>query len=140
MTTPLLGLFVSAGFLVALSSLFHIEKRRGKRIFEPLRGLFDMFVGKLVSAIDNFFYMLSRDVFRQTVHYFFHTLLSATLAGIESLELRVKGLLQSNRILAKKLNTERTTRNKLDEVAEHKASIALSDDEKREQRLESLEG
>jgi hypothetical protein len=47
---------------------------------------------------------------------------------------------RSNRMLAKKSDKERTQRNKLEEVALHKLEVALTEEEKRIRKRQSIEG
>jgi len=82
---------------------------------------------------------LGRDMPRQSVHYLFHGLLVSVLRFIKRLEVWLQTVLRSNRKLAERARTEVRTKNIFDEIAEHKASIALSEAEKKRRRRKLLE-
>jgi hypothetical protein len=73
-------------------------------------------------------------------HYFLHTFLTGAIATLSGLEDKLRTTLRANRALAKRSDTERSEMNKLDEIALHKMEIALSEEEKRIRRRQSLEG
>jgi len=79
-------------------------------------------------------------VIRETLQYFFHTILRGSIGTLRVLEERLKSILRRNRSLAKKSDIERKERNTLEELALHKMEVALSEKEKRIRRQKSLEG
>lgn len=79
--------------------------------------------------------------FRQTLHFIIHRLIKLLLALVAKLESLLKKLQQVNRRAARvyrKKRDENAPSTELKEVAEHAQTIKLSDDEKREKRIEML--
>ena len=140
MSTELMGLVISATTATVLALLFRFEQSRGMRFLAPARVWFDRLISRFEMLYEAFTATVFRDVFRQSIHYFFHTILSVVLKWMYALEGRIQKLLRSNRMLAKKMRTGTTERNKLHEIADHKASVALTEEEKRKHREESLQG
>jgi hypothetical protein len=140
MGEPLFILFLSLGAIFALTFLFSLERKRGRRLFAFTREHIDYWLLKIGHAFLKFYRGTGRNVVRQIAHYFFHTMLMGVLAFLERGEKRVKHLMRSNKTLAKKSEREGATRNKLEEIALHKMEVALSDEEKRRHREKSLHG
>ncbi len=139
MTTPVIGIIVSALFVVLLSVLYRAEKTRGVRVFASARKSFDRGAVVLETSFEKTFRYIGREMPRQSLHYCFHTILVSALHFLKRCENGVMSALRSNRIMARKVKSERTSRNKLDEIAEHKAAIAMSEDEKKEHKEKMLE-
>ncbi len=139
MTPPIIGILVSTSFILLFSVVFRYERKNEKRILREMRESFDnivLYVGTKSSFV---FKYMCRDVFRQSIHYFFHSFLSGVLIFLEKSEKRVQSALHSNKTIAKKSSRIGANRNKLDEIAEHKISTALTDEEKKKRREEMLE-
>ncbi len=140
MLTPVLNVALCAGAVLFCVFLFRTEERRGERLFKSVRLHLDFYVLKLEHGIRHFFQYLSMDLLRQVLHYIFHTVLGAMLHLLKRYEKRVQDLQRSNRMHARKSHTERTTRNKLDLIAEHKIAVALTDEEKQHRKDKMLSG
>lgn len=140
MTITGIGIIVSFLSIVLLSVLFEFEKSRKRRVLERFRSSLDAVVIYSETRLDVFFKHLGGDLGRQLIHYFFDTVLIGLLHVLRKCEKHIRVILRSNYLLAKKARTERTSRNKLDEIAEHKMSTALSDEEKRKHREMMLNG
>ena len=140
MTTPLIGIAVSALCITLLSLLFHIESARGQRYFESFREFLDRLTGWFEGVYRNIVKHLSNGHVRQILHFSLHTILVALLKFLKVCERSVYSVLRSNRTLAYKAEKERTTKSMFDEIAEHKASVALSEEERRRRLEESLNG
>lgn len=140
MRDPLTGLIASVVFLVVLVTLFRYERKRGRRFAEYVRERADFAVLKIAHAIRMFVGVLGGGVVRQTLHYLFHAALSAVLGLLTLFQNGVREIMRSNRALARRSLKERTTRNKLDEIALHKIQVALSEEEKRRHKDRHLNG
>ena len=139
MSVPLLGIIASSLCIFLLSLLFRIETKQG-RFFERPRRHFDFLILKIENAFGRVSRLLGSDFFRQTIHYFFHAMLLTLSRMLATSEKKVERMLRSNRLLARKARRERTTRNKLDEIAEHRAKIAFSKEERQRHKERALDG
>jgi hypothetical protein len=140
MAIALIGFGISVSSTVILLLLFSYEERRARRVFHNARVRLDVLVERIDTKIYNLFHIAGQDILRQAIHYFFHTMLSTVLRFLRRLEERVQLALRSNKVLAKKSREERTSKNKLDHIADHKASVALSDSEKKKHKDDVLSG
>lgn len=140
MVSSLWPFFISSILFVVLVSLFHVERVQGKRVFSHARGHLDFWVLKLEHAILRLWRGAGKDIVRQILHYFFHTILMGIIRSIRTLEMNLKTLVRSNKKMAKKSERERVERNKLEEVALHKMEVALTEEEKRRHRERVLNG
>lgn len=137
---PLLGMSISGAIVLLLVFLYRYEARRGTRLYASLRVHIDFWILKMDHLFQKFFKRASRDIIRQVLHYFFHSIFSFVLMLLERIERGIKEVLRSNRSLARKSHRERTTRNKLEEIALHKMEVALSEEEKRKHKEKHLNG
>ncbi len=135
-----ISLIASCGVLLILVFLFLKESRRGARFFEGGRVYLDFWILKVRHILGVRFRRWGQYMIRQVLQYLLHTFLRGTIESLALAEERLRGLLRSNRTLAKKSDVERTTKNKLEEIAIHKMEVALSEKEKRIRRQQSLEG
>jgi hypothetical protein len=120
--------------LVFLSSLYLIEDAKGGRIvLSRVRGLLDAGLMKLLGGLQYIQRRLWSGFVHVILRYGVHTFLSGALAFLRRLEKRVEGAVRKNRQAVRK---ERQSRNHLDEIADHKQAVALSDEEKRRLRDE----
>ena len=126
-----------AGMLVAF---FRYERRTGRRFALQTRLHIDYYLLKAAHSVSHFFRVVSSDILRQMMHYIFHTLLGALLSVLKYFEKRIHDVERANRMRARASRTERTTRNKLDEIAEHKIAVALTEEEKRHRKEKHLLG
>ncbi len=140
MSTPLIGFLVSSFCIVILILLFRYERIRGRRFFEYARERADFMILKVQHGFHVVIGALSGGVVRQTLHFLFHAVLTAVLGFLSGVENRIKEVSRTNRALAKRSLRERTTRNKLDEIALHKIEVALSEEEKKRHREKHLNG
>jgi hypothetical protein len=140
MTDQLVALGVSSVVLLIFILLFRAERNRRKRFFGGLRSHLDFWLLKVRHMFNVQLRNWSRYFIRQIIHYFLHTLLSGAIVSLNALEERLKTIARSNMVLAKKSDTERTHRNKLEEVALHKLEVALTEEEKRIRKRQSIEG
>jgi len=140
MTVPILGVVISSVFVGALSLLFRHEKKRGARFLPGVRSFLDDLVYRFEAFRLRCAEYIGGDIFRQVAHYIFHQTLTVVLNFLRRVETRVQSALRRNISFAHKLDGAKRERNKLDEIAEHKLSVALSDEEKKAHKEKSLEG
>ena len=140
MSAPIIGMIVSGSCILLFTLLFKIEKNRGTRIAHRLRLRLDYVVLRMRVMWDKSTQYLGSDWIRQTFHYLFHTVLQGTISFLTRLEKGLRKVLKVNRVRARKARIARSTRNKLDEIAEHKALVALSETEKKRHKEKSLNG
>jgi hypothetical protein len=139
MTIPAIGLAVSALLLTAFSILFQYEARRGVRYARRFRLAADSGVVSIVQTASTLSQYIGRAMIRQTMHYLFHKMLTSVLHFLEESEHKVQRLLRRNKTVARKLDVGERPKNKLDEIAEHKQSVALSEEEKKKHKEKMLE-
>ncbi len=139
MLTPVLGFTLSLITVCAFELLFRHEERAGFRYFKNARLHLDYYLLKVGHGISNFVRFISMDLLRQMMHYLFHTVLGVILYVLKRYEKRIQDVQKANRMHARKSRAERTTRNKLDEIAEHKIASALTEEEKRDRREQTLQ-
>lgn len=141
MSVPILGFIISGAVLSALFVLFRYEQDRGVRVLHGVRERFDTAVVRLSALSASFSRFFGRRMIRQTIHYLFHKMLKALLQFIKRCEQFLKRILHTNKMIAHKLEQDADRpKNKLDEIAEHKQSVALSETEKKKRKQKSLEG
>lgn len=124
----------STALLVALSLLYAAEDARGERILFPrLRRWLDKFLRYLIIVALGTLRWFWQGVVRLVLRYGVYQMVGATVNYLISLEQKIE-----KTIFRQKDTTDRAERprNHLDEIADHKESIALSDDEKRRMRDE----
>ena len=132
MTTALIYFSASLVALVLLSSLFIIEDARGHRVLlSGARNFLDRLLLALWSTLQRFRHRVWDGFVHIILRYGVHTLLGAVLAFLRRLEQRVEHAVLRNRQAAR---TENRPRTHLDEIADHKEAVALSDEEKERRR------
>lgn len=129
---------VSVLTLIVLLFLFRFESRRGSRFLEGPRTSFDALVSRVVARLTRMGLMLGREPVRQSFHYIFHNLLQGLKGLLKRIEIWIDGLLRTNKALAKKAAEAKTTKSKLDEIAEHKAMTTLTPKERKVHKEKSI--
>ncbi len=140
MIIPIVSLVASSVALVLVAAFFSHEQRRGVRYIDSIRAHTDFRLLKMRHAWNVGIRNWGRYFVRQVIHYFFHTLLTGTIQGLVALEDRLKSVARTNRALSRKSEKERTSTNRLEEIALHKMEVTLTDEEKRIRKQKSLEG
>lgn len=134
MVTALVYVGCSLVALILLTFIYVVEDIQGKRIFLlKTRDKLDTFFRWMLSKIDSALFFFSNNFMRLLLHYGAHTILKRILFWLRTLEKRVEDLVRQNRKVAKDIRTA-TSKNHLDEIAQHKEETALSV-EQREERL-----
>lgn len=139
MSAPLIGFLISGGILAGLFALFQFEARRGARVLARVRENFDELcvrTGRLSARVGRY---VSRDIIRQTVLYLFHIILTLVLQLVRTLERYVHIVQRFTHAHAHRAREERRQRTIFDEIAEHKASVTLSETERRKKKQTMLE-
>lgn len=140
MFIPLVGLGVSIFAVLFLEYIFRLEEKRGQRFGKKVRLHLDYYLLKTGNGITHFFRYLRFDLLKQVSRYMLHTFFGALLQLLKQQEKRVHAWQRRNRLRARESRIERSTKNKLDEIAEHKIAVALTDKEKKVWRQKTLEG
>jgi hypothetical protein len=140
MGSLLSGLAISVLVLFVFLLLLRYESRRGVRFLNKLRSRIDFFLIKTTYQIHSFTRRIWKDYLQQIFHYSFHTLLRKLLALVQKSEDSIRTAMRVNKSLAKNAERESATLSKLDEVALHKATMALTEDEKRIRKDRTLQG
>lgn len=136
-TTGLIASFLST---VVLYSLFSYEEKRGTRFLSRARVYADVLVLRVARSLHGVFQFVGRDLVRQLARYVYHQVLRTTLTVTRRCEDALRNAIRTNKTLAKSVDEERAVRSKLEEVALHKATVALSEEEKRQHRDKMLQG
>lgn len=132
MIAAALGLFLAA-------ALFHAEALRGRRILLPeLRQRADAAMERSARSFARVGKAFSASSLRLFFHYALHQLLGAFLLVVRFLERQLHRLRAKNKVIAKDIRAQAAD-NHLAHIARHKEAVALSDSEREERKLRSLE-
>lgn len=140
MSFALIGFFVSICTALTLYLFFRYEEKKSYRFASHLRSRIDFFVLKTEHIMHSFLRFIGRDFVRQILHYFFHTVLNMILSLLKKSEQGLRDIMRANRTIAKNAEQESEFRSKLEEIALHKVSTALTEEEKKEHREKMLNG
>jgi|GEM_PF-918495 len=138
MQSAIISLVVSVLALWGLVFLFRIEKNRQKRFLEEKRAVFDHTVTQTFLFIEHVTKPLRRDTLRHSLHYFFHRALHVLKQGLRALDARLDALLRTNRALARKVHRDSQETSKLQAIADHKLSTALSPEEQKSRKEKAI--
>ena len=128
MTTALIYFSASLVILIFLSVLYRIEDIRGKRVvLSRIRSLTDIGLITTFTTLRQLRHRVWDGFVHIVLRYGVHTFLGATLAFLKGLEQRVEIAVRRNR---QAVRSGKRVRNHLDEIADHKESVALSEEEK----------
>jgi hypothetical protein len=134
------GLIASTLSTVVLYALFSYEGKRGGRFFSRARVYADVLVLRISRSLHDVLRFIGRDLVRQLARYVYHQVLRTTLVLTRRCEDALRNAIRTNKTLAKSVDEERAVHSKLEEVAFHKATVALSEEEKRQHRDKMLQG
>ncbi len=140
MPSPLTLVIIFALLLFIVLLLFKSEAKRGIRFLPQARTHLDFWLLKIRHTFNVRLRAWGRYFIRQILHYFIHTFLTGIVRGLGQIEKSLILVARSNRALARKSERERSSMNKLEEIALHKIEVSLTDEEKRIRRSKSLEG
>ena len=121
--------------LIILIGVFRVEDaHEGNRIMFPkLRTFFDrlvVYLGDKLSKVDTY---LGRGFARLMLHYAAHGILHRLLSFIGRTEQKVENLLRRNKQVATDIRVSKK-KTHLDEIAEHKEEVALTEKQKMKMR------
>jgi len=134
------GLIVSLIVCVVLHFFFTFEEKRGSRFIPVIRTRLDFLVLRATHFLHTTVDVRARELLRQLFHYILHAVLRMVLVLNKQWEKSIQSMIRANKTIAKNAERERKTRNKLQEVALHKMETALTEEEKKLHRDQSLEG
>ena len=120
------------------------EEKRGQRIFLPAaRASLDDFVDKVTTFTSAKLLYLGRHIIKLSWYYSIHKVLRLALTGLVKAYDLLEALFMRNRDRARTLKVEKRTltqnQGHLGQVAEHKASTALSEMQKKKLLQKKLE-
>lgn len=135
-----ISVIASAGVFTLFGLLFRIEQNRGRRFAEGVRELLDRGAEWLMTLVHTVLGFIGRDVIRQTAHFIVHQVLRLNLIVVRFVEHRLDWLLRRNKAIAKQAarRSVQGRETKLGQIAEHKVSSALSDEEKKQHKERSI--
>ncbi len=120
---------ISVLVLLLLTVLYVVEDIQGKQVFlVQTRARFDMLLYMLLAKLQKWVSVFTTGFMRVLFHYGAHSILKRILSMLRRLEARVEHLVRQNRKVARDLRNRARTH--LDDIADHKAEVALSDKEK----------
>jgi len=126
------------GGMLLLIALFSVEQKRGRRFLSRIREWLDHQVAILSSVLGQVGRYISRDIVRGTVHFLFHHTLNALRAWTRWFERHLNNLMHLNYTMASAHRSSADSDTSLAEVARHKESNALSDEEKKARKEDSI--
>jgi hypothetical protein len=131
MTTAILYLAGSTLALGIIAGVFRVEDARaGNRvILVRARGLLDRAVVGATDRLSTADTYLGRGFARLMLHYAAHGLLQRLLMLLGRVEKKVEYLLHSNKKVAKEIRKKKG-KTHLDKIADHRAEVALSKEQK----------
>ncbi len=142
---------ISAGHLFVLcitifclyALLVSLEKRRGKRILlSSLRGFFDLVLVKISTFIRYWLNYIGRHIIKLSWYYSIHRFLQLVMTILVKAYDQLEVLFMRNRDRARVIKVERKKLkqgNHLEQVADHKEAVSLSEAEKKKLLAKKLE-
>ena len=142
---------ISAGHLFVLcitvfllyAFLVSFENRRGKRvILSGLRGFFDLVLVKISTFIKYWLNYIGRHIIKLSWYYSIHRFLQLVMTVLVKTYDRLEVLFMHNRDRARVIKVERKKMkngNHLNQVADHKEAVSLSESEKKKLLARKLE-
>lgn len=131
MRTAFICVACSVAILIVLIGIYVVEDKKDKRIFlSGFRSYLDRACVSLSSYIAKVGGFFGNRFVRLLLHYGLHSILRRLLSFLQKMEKNVEELARHNRKAARAL-TKRTTRNHLDEIADHKQEVALTPQQKK---------
>ena len=137
-------LFVLSILIFSLYAvLVSIEKRKGKRILlVSLRGLFDLIIVRLSNFIRFWLNYIGRHIIKLSWYYSLHRFLQLVMTILVRTYDHLEVVFMRNRDRARVIKIERKKLKKgshLEQVADHKEFVSLTDKEKKELLAKKLE-
>lgn len=132
MTTALIYFAVSTSVVLVLTTLYLVEDRYGRRVvLVGARNWLDRSFQSVYDRLAHWFERAWAGLVRFVLHYGVRVFLATVAYWFRYWEKRVENVIRRNR---QSLRRERTGRNHLDDIADHKQSTALSEEKKQQMR------
>lgn len=136
----LITALISGVLLVGFAVLCTIESRRGRRVILPnVRARLDAWTVALMARFMKMQMHAGTGTARMTIHYLIHDMLRRLLRFSERFGDYLERMLHRNRGVVRSVRNVRN-RSHLDLIAEHKASSALGESERKDMKQRSIEG
>ncbi len=135
-----IGLILSVLISISLLMLFRYEERVGVRFALGVRKKLDAYAVGFASFCTKVSNVIGKDSVRQVFHYILHSFLKLVLMLSKRWEYILRSMMRANKVIARKAEKERETRNKLEEIALHKIKHALTEEEKKKYKDTLLQG
>jgi hypothetical protein len=124
--------------------LFSVEENKGHRVFlATLRGKIDEIIDAITKYLASKLTYLGRHIIKLSWYYSIHKVLRFILASLVKVYDLLEGMFMSNRDRARTIKIEKKSLQNSDghfgQVAEHKASSALSETQKKKLLQKKLE-
>ena len=131
---------ISGGLLVLFSVLFGIEAKRGQRVLlRGARSWLDQLVLRVFYFVSQLRVHFGAGSILMFLHYCIHKVLAGGIATLTAAEHSLERWQRQNRSVAKHVRAEQE-KTHLDVIAEHKASVTLTETEKRKLKEKSMAG
>ena len=131
LSLTLIYFLISSAVLLLLTTLYLFEVRAGERIvLGKLRMHLDRGLEIFLRWLKCLLRRMSRFMARTVLSYGVYQLLESIVARLIRIEQRAERLIRHHR----PITAEKRNRNHLDEVAEHKDAVALTEKEKQQMR------
>lgn len=128
---------------VFLAGLFSYEAKQGKRVFLPaIRAKIDTFVDRIALVLSTKLTYLGRHIIKLSWYYSIHKILRLLLAALVRSYDFLEEFFMRNRERARTIKLEKRalqSEGHLGQVAEHKASTALTESQKKRLLTKKLE-
>ncbi len=135
MIGPVVYLISSTVVFLLLVLLYILEDRRGDRLLlSSLRSRLDRGLLYIKRQIIIRSGVTLQQIVKFLLHHGIQTVLRKMLRFVRSIEERLEVLLRKHRHANKKARREKTSRNHLDEIADHREKSALTEEQKLELR------
>lgn len=128
----------SLAALTLLAVLFRFEDKQEQRVvLGGVRGALDGGIVVIGNMYSRFIGHIGQGTVRQTSHFLLHRALKALLATVERIEDKLRQMQVKNREVAH-ADRVKYIDQRMSEVSDHAASIKMSPEEKRKERLKML--
>ncbi len=144
MWTPLIYTGILLVVFIVYVQFCLYEERRGHRVvLGSFRGWLDRVIDKITSTIEKAVRYVIRYIITLSWYYSLHAFLMLLLKSLAGVYHMVEAVLIRNRDRARELRRERkkhTSNNHLEQIAEHKAEVKLTEAEKKKRKDKALKG
>ncbi|MCA9365491.1 hypothetical protein KC723_01225 [Candidatus Kaiserbacteria bacterium] len=140
MSEALMYIAVSGSLFILFLAFFSWEEKRGKRMFASgFRTYLDKIVVWVADKCIGAYQYMIRHIIQLSWYYSLHAFLKTCLMFTATIYHAIESLLRQNRQKAKLIRAERRKDSILGQIADHKESIQLTDQEKAKLKAKSIE-